>query len=230
MKDVSFVSLPDKRRNKREYYKWLRLIRREASWKTTKYTRICSLHFVKVESSPTLFPYNFKKCTVRPTTNSTMDIHVISDQSSQESVQHTCTSLYEDDAKLPYVIGEVEVKNSEQSSTGYLTKEIHVLPSEHWMPLVDHPYCDVENKDPILISTGCQTDLSFDQMEYMERCINDKDSFFREVFVEKVTKSDSSVRQYTGISSITLLFGLFNIIYSFCPNLKFWNGPKSART
>ena len=66
MKDVSFVSLPDKRRNKREYQKWLRLIRREASWKTTKYTRICSLHFVKGESSPTLFPYNnFKKCTVR---------------------------------------------------------------------------------------------------------------------------------------------------------------------
>ena len=96
---------------------------------------------------------------------------------------------------------------------GYLTKEIHVLPSEHWMPPVDHPYCDVENKDPILISTGCQTDIFFDQMEYMERCINDKDSFIREVFVEKVTKSDSSVRQYTGIPSITLLFGLFNIIF-----------------
>ena len=53
---------------------------------------------------------------LRTTTNSTMDI--VSDQSSQESVQHTCTSLYEDDAKLPYVFGEVEVKNSEQSSTG----------------------------------------------------------------------------------------------------------------
>ena len=96
------------------------------------------------------------------------------------------------------------------------------------MPPVDHPYCDVETKDSFLVSTGCQTDVSFDQMEYMERCINDKDSFFREVFVEKVTKSDSSVRQYTGIPSITLLFGLFNIIYSFCPNLKYWNGPKSA--
>ena len=43
---------------------------------------------------------------------------IVSDQSSQESVQHTCTSLYKDDVKLPYVIGEVEVKNSEQSSTG----------------------------------------------------------------------------------------------------------------
>ena len=96
------------------------------------------------------------------------------------------------------------------------------------MPPVDHPYCDVENKDVILISTGCQTDISFDQMEYMERCINDKDSFIREVLVEKVTKSDSSVRQYTGIPSITLLFGLLNIKYSFCPNLNYWNGPKSA--
>ena len=45
---------------------------------------------------------------------------IVSNQSSQESVQHTCTctSLYEDDVELPYVIGEVEVKNSEQSSTG----------------------------------------------------------------------------------------------------------------
>ena len=43
---------------------------------------------------------------------------IVSNQSPQESVQHTCTSLYEDDVELPYVIGEVEVKNSEQSSTG----------------------------------------------------------------------------------------------------------------
>ena len=93
---------------------------------------------------------------------------------------------------------------------------------------IRHADCDVENKDPFLISTGFQTDVSFDQMEYMERCINGKDSFFREVFVEKVTKSDSSVRQYTGIRSITVLFGLFNIVHSFCPNLKYWNGPKSA--
>lgn len=80
----------------------------------------------------------------------------------------------------------------------------------------------------ITISSECQTDISFVQMEYMERCVNDKDSFFREVFVEKVTSSDASVRQYTGIPSIALLFGLFNIIYSKCSNLKYWNGPNSA--
>ena len=34
--------------------------------------------------------------------------------------------------------------------------------------------------------------------------------------------------QYTGIPAITLLFGLFNIIYSFCPILQYWNGSKSA--
>lgn len=100
--------------------------------------------------------------------------------------------------------------------------------TERWMPPRDHPYCDTGNNEPITISTECQTDISFVQMEYMERCVNDKDSFFREVFVEKVTSSDSSVRQYTGIPSIALLFGLFNIIYSKCLNLKYWNGPKSA--
>ena len=46
---------------------------------------------------------------------------------------------------------------------------------------MDHPYWDVENKDPFVISTGCQTDVSFDQVEYMERCINNKDSFFQNV-------------------------------------------------
>ena len=55
-----------------------------------------------------------------------------------------------------------------------------------------------------------------------------KGLLFQRSVRRKVTKSDSSVRQYTGIPSITLLFGLFNIIYSFCPNLKYWNGPKSA--
>ena len=76
---------------------------------------------------------------------------------------------------------------------------------------IRHTDCDVENKDPFLISTGCQTHISFDQMEYMERCINDKDSFIREVLVEKVTKSDSSVRQYTRKPSLTLLFGVLSI-------------------
>ena len=100
--------------------------------------------------------------------------------------------------------------------------------TERWMPPRDHPYCDTGNNEPITISSECQTDISFVQMEYMERCVNDKDSFFREVFVEKVTSSDASVRQYTGIPSIALLFGLFNIIYSKCSNLKYWNGPNSA--
>ncbi len=64
MRNVTFISLPDRRKNRREYLRWLRLIRREVSWKTTKYTRICSRHFAQGETVPTLFPYNnYKTCT-----------------------------------------------------------------------------------------------------------------------------------------------------------------------
>lgn len=100
--------------------------------------------------------------------------------------------------------------------------------TDYWVPPEDHQYCDAGHKEPVYISTECQTDVSMDQMDYMQKCVNDKDSFFREVFVEKVTRSDASVRQYTGLPSITLLFGLFNVIYSKCTDLKYWNGPKSA--
>lgn len=55
VKNVSFVSSPDKRRNKPEYLKWLRLIRQKASWKTIKYTRIRSLYFVKEKVLQRLF-------------------------------------------------------------------------------------------------------------------------------------------------------------------------------
>lgn len=66
MRDVTFISLPDRRKNRREYLRWLRLIRREVSWKTTKYTRICSRHFAQGETVPTLFPYNnYKTCALR---------------------------------------------------------------------------------------------------------------------------------------------------------------------
>lgn len=66
MRGVTFISLPDKRKNRREYLRWLRLIRREVCWKTTKYTRICSRHFAQGETVPTLFPYNnFKSFALR---------------------------------------------------------------------------------------------------------------------------------------------------------------------
>ena len=98
----------------------------------------------------------------------------------------------------------------------------------HCPPPNDHPYCESGEEPPTTTTTGCQTDISFDEMDTMQRCLNDKDAFFRDIFVEKVTRSDASVRQYTGVPSIAILLGLFNIIHSKCSNMKYWSGPKSA--
>ena len=66
MKDVTFHALPvsNSKKARPVRLKWLSLIRRESSWQPTRYTRVCSRHFVGGKGPthdhpyPTLFPYN----------------------------------------------------------------------------------------------------------------------------------------------------------------------------
>lgn len=87
--------------------------------------------------------------------------------------------MCEDDS-VAYLVGEVEAQYTELSPTDSLESTgIQMLSdTERWMSPRDHSYCDTGNNEPITISDECQKDISFVQMEFMERCVNDKDSFF----------------------------------------------------
>ncbi|XP_062597338.1 uncharacterized protein LOC134258742 [Saccostrea cucullata] len=57
----------------------------------------------------------------------------------------------------------------------------------------------------------------------------DKSSLLRDAFVENITKNDANVRSYTGLPSLALLLGIFNILVSKCSSLKYWSGQESAK-
>uniref|UniRef100_K1QAU2 Uncharacterized protein n=1 Tax=Magallana gigas TaxID=29159 RepID=K1QAU2_MAGGI len=48
-----------------------------------------------------------------------------------------------------------------------------------------------------------------DDIHHMETMTKETDHILREQFVNRITRSDSAVRKYLGIPSITMLFGIF---------------------
>lgn len=108
-------------------------------------------------------------------------------------------------------------------------------------PSLDHVYAtgsstptkiaDVDVKD-----SAVQTDLSMDDISHMsdeikhlQSKLNDKSTLLKEAFTETVTKNDEHVRLYTGLPTLSMLLGIFNILTAKCSSLKYWSGQPSAR-
>eukprot|EP00105_Crassostrea_gigas_P014321 XP_011430934.1 PREDICTED: protein ALP1-like [Crassostrea gigas] len=67
-----------------------------------------------------------------------------------------------------------------------------------------------------------------DDIHHMETMTKETDHILREQFVNRITRSDSAVRKYLGIPSITMLFGIFAILDKVCTKLKYWSGKNST--
>ena len=68
---------------------------------------------------------------------------------------------------------------------------------------------------------GVQTDLQISDLDRMEDRINDMENklkdtneALRKSFVEKVTATDTSVKSYLGLPSITALYGFFGMKFN----------------
>ena len=75
---------------------------------------------------------------------------------------------------------------------------------------------------------GVQTDLQISDLDRMEDRINDMENklkdtneALRKSFVEKVTATDTSVKSYLALPSITALYGIFGM--KFNKLLSFYN-------
>ena len=93
-----------------------------------------------------------------------------------------------------------------------LIHHIHVISLVDSNVLREHSYDISCKKEVEFCDASCQTNLAFDDMEYLESCRNklaNKGELLRDMFVEKVTESDKNVQQYTGIPSKSVLNGLF---------------------
>ena len=83
-------------------------------------------------------------------------------------------------------------------------------------------------------SSFAQTDLTFGDIQNiisendnLKKKLNDKDTLFKDIFVEKVTKTDESVRKFTGLPNLEI----FNFVKETAVNvgakMKYWTGSDS---
>ena len=87
--------------------------------------------------------------------------------------------------------------------------------------LPDHQYSSNTVNDnqcgPETVDRGMQTDIGMEEMaEFMElkKRFENPNAIMRDLFIEKVTASDKSVKQYTGVPSKSMLNGLYGKMFS----------------
>jgi hypothetical protein len=108
------------------------------------------------------------------------------------------------------------------------------LPEEHCYAYVHDvhkpslPPCkDAQTQTPF---EGPELDRILQEHHNMKRRLEDKETLRRELFLEKVMESDSTILQYTGIPNAHYLNGLFDIVKSKTKVLKYWRGQDSAKS
>jgi hypothetical protein len=119
----------------------------------------------------------------------------------------------------------------------------------------DHEYC-VATSTYSTVDAGCQTDLTGAEIEVllgnsrsmeeievnigevrtvkaehslMKEKLGNRDVLRRELFLEKVLQSDTTVKLYTGLPSKTLLTGVFDVLDEREEHLKYWTDRSSAK-
>ncbi|XP_061190781.1 uncharacterized protein LOC133198829 [Saccostrea echinata] len=98
----------------------------------------------------------------------------------------------------------------------------------------DHEYASAavgDSHGPDTVDCGIQTDFGMEEMvELMalKKKFENPDALMRNLFIEKVTATDRSVKQYTGIPSKSMLHGLYEVLDEASPNIKYWSGQSSA--
>lgn len=84
------------------------------------------------------------------------------------------------------------------------------------MAPLDHNY--IETSSPLFIDcekhdSATQTSLTMEHIQHLEeleRKFQDPEKLMRDMFVEKVTRDDQSVMQYTGLPNKKMLKGFFS--------------------
>ncbi|KAK3107488.1 hypothetical protein FSP39_015657 [Pinctada imbricata] len=219
MEDVRFFPFPTKKKNPRARKKWLDLLRRK-DYEPSRKHRVCSLHFVDGEPTtenpyPTLFAYNDFKSDKNSRQSTRCQQQRITDPQSTGGAitdSDTITDISSYDTHVAITITQL-----------FLDPQ----PSDH-----NYSFCE-KGKEKSHIDHDCQTDITMEDMDNLFEAkskLQNPDSLLRELFVNKVTRDDRTVKQYTGAPSKPLLNGLFDILNSSSPNIKYWSGQGSTST
>ncbi|XP_070548516.1 uncharacterized protein [Ptychodera flava] len=276
MQDVTFFPLPNAKKQPGLRKKWLKRIRRDPKWTPTKYTRICSQHFVDRKPSeenpiPSIFG------NMKPGTSILRPPNKLQRQKESQLAgekRMSCKTATEDigvGSDDPETVADIVVLPCDVDSTGVvevvsfeekasnISQGMEVYP----IPSSDHTYCC----HPLYVATdsvhevACLTDVTGNiistqemlksqneiqklrtQVQMLQRekhgleCevselkmkLEDKDKLRKELFLETVLSDDKSVFKYTGMPSLGILNGVFNILNARDNEIKYWRGKESS--
>ncbi|XP_056002983.1 uncharacterized protein LOC130049438 [Ostrea edulis] len=246
MQDVQFFAFPSKKKAPIDRRKWLDLLRRD-NFDPSRKARVCSLHFVDRKPTekhpfPELFMHNnFKESKmIRPNTAITKREHAFEldkeNNNCKENPQ-TCNDNEITPMMVDCVTEEASVNSNGLNGCWPVANEVEIAEMEtvtcNPMPekiAMDHSYTGVRAVFSC-VESSTQTDLKMTDIGAMEQRVkelDDPDKLLRDLFEEKVTKDDSSIRHYTGIPSKKILDGAFDILTRASPDLKYWSGQTSS--
>ncbi|XP_063444514.1 uncharacterized protein LOC134725000 [Mytilus trossulus] len=248
---VDFHVLPSVIKNPKLRKLWLSQIRREGfnPDPNCHWHALCSRHFIegrptKENAVPTLFAYNnYKTGTPRDTKNSTLrpieqvilttqpanivtvsqlpkvprqknnipDIPVIS-YIEKPSLDHTyCTST------------EVSEDVSIEEKCAILIENSNALEQKCQRYETDNNQLQKQVK---LLQV--ELHATKEENKVLNEKFNNTDELLKDKLVEKLTKSNSNVKCFLGLPSISMLFGIFKLLEGHASKMKYWMGPDSS--
>ncbi|KAK3108444.1 hypothetical protein FSP39_008084 [Pinctada imbricata] len=228
MNDVTFFAFPTEKKDPKARRTWLNLLRRENYNDPPRNHRLCSRHFVDGKPTvthpyPTLFGYNNYKEAKDPrqTTSIAKRVYPVDsctqvsetgDGGSQDRhgsfISQTVKSDREDGFPLPVVHEEI-IEFSD---------EVYDYSTRPSVP--DHEY-SLQKTDKTEYSQqdmSTQTDISMEDISrllLLEKKCEDPNTLLKESFIRKVTETDASVMQYTGVQTKSMLMGMFGNYHEF---------------
>ncbi|XP_063416866.1 uncharacterized protein LOC134699102 [Mytilus trossulus] len=215
---VDFHVLPSVIKNPKLRKLWLSQIRREGfnPDPNCHWHALCSRHFIegrptKENAVPTLFAYNnYKTGTPRDTKNSTL-------RPIEQLILTTQPANIVTVSQLP----KVPRQKNNISDIPYIYIYIYKQKCQRYETDNNQLQKQVKLLHVELHATK-------EENKVLNEKFNNTDELLKDKLVEKLTKSNSNVKCFLGLPSISMLFGIFKLLEGHASKMKYWMGPDSS--
>ncbi|CAC5368789.1 THAP1_3 [Mytilus coruscus] len=248
---VDFHVLPSAIKNPKLRKLWLSQIRREGfnPDPNCHWHALCSRHFIegrttKENAVPTLFDYNIYKTGIpRDTKNSHLRPIEQLILTTQLANIVTVSQLPKVPRQKKYIPDIPVISYIEKPSLDH----IYCLSTEVSEDVSIEEKCVLLIENNNTLEQKCQryeTDTNQlrkqvkllqvelhatkEENKILNEKFNNTDKLLKDKLVEKLTKSDSNVKCFLRLASISMLFGIFKLLEGHASKMKYWMGPDSS--
>ncbi|XP_063400331.1 uncharacterized protein LOC134684941 [Mytilus trossulus] len=248
---VDFHVLPSVIKNPKLRQLWLSQIRREGfnPDPNCHWHALCSRHFIegrptKENAVPTLVAYNnYKTGTPRDTKNSTLrpiEQLILTTQPSNIVTVSQLPKVPRKKNNIPDipVISYIEKPSLDHTYCTSTKVSEDVSIEEKCAILIENSNAleqkcqryETDNNQLQKQVKLLQVELhaTKEENKVLNEKFNNTDELLKDKLVEKLTKSNSNIKCFLGLPSISMLFGIFKLLEGHASKMKYWMGPDSS--